>query len=97
MDTSKLADTIIIIIAAASWVIRQLSVIAGAIIEDLLKWDRKRKRNAQYEVWIAARRAARLETEARLREEGYWSNTEIDQAMKAAGEAAAPGYRPWAA
>jgi hypothetical protein len=96
MDTSKLADLIIIAVAAGA-VFHVFVNVAAAIIDDLLKWDRKRKRNAQYKVWIAARVAARLETEARLREEGYWSNTEIGEAMDAAGKAAAPGYRPWGA
>jgi hypothetical protein len=47
-----------------------------------------------HDAFVAARVAAREETEAKLRAEDRWDNYEIQRAMDAAGQAAAPGYRP---
>jgi hypothetical protein len=93
MTTSELADLIIISVAIA-FVINAIANVSSEIANKAIQVKERRARLRLHKRWVAARVAAREETEAKLRAEGRWDNYEIQAAMKAAGEAAAPGYRP---
>lgn len=93
MNASELADTIVIA-AGAAYAYRVLLVILEEATLAVSKRRRLRKRRRDHDRFVAARIAAREETEARLRAEGRWDNYEIQDAMDRAGQQAAPGYRP---
>ena len=93
MTTNELADTIVIA-AGVYWLAGFLMQAGMSIAEELGRAHARRRRMRNHKRWVAARKAAREETEARLRTEGRCDNYEIQDAMKAAGERAVPGYRP---
>lgn len=92
MDMSTAADTIIVYGAIAGFVVILYRAIL-AIAEEIGCKVRNVKRMRKHDAWVAARRGARIATEARLRAEGRWDNYEVQDAMTKAGEAVWPGHR----
>jgi hypothetical protein len=87
------------IVTIAAWVIVGHAIagffanVVSPLIESAIKAHDRRGRLKLHDKWVAARRAARLETEERMRREGYWDNFEIQAAMKRAGDQVDPGHR----
>ncbi len=90
---SELAD-LIIVAAASAYVIHLLANVISEISIEVSKRVRRAKRAKLGMRFATARRAARIECEARMRAEGYWDNDELERTMRIAGEKAAPGFRP---
>jgi hypothetical protein len=94
MDIHTLAD-LIVINAAVVWLTTQvLNPIITEIVISVSDRRRRARRTRDHATWVAARIAAREETEACFRAEGRWNNFELQLKMDAAGERAVPGFRP---
>ena len=93
MDIHTLADHIIVW-AFITFLTYVAFNVLGEIVTAVEKRIARHKRNVQHDRFVAARVAAREECETRFRAEGRWDNFEMQDAMDAAGKAAAPGYRP---
>lgn len=90
---SRAADLVIVYLAGYFFILEVFRALAHAA-KGIDKWNQRRKRNAIHDRWVAARRAAREEVEARLRAENRWSNPEIEEAMTLAGRRVHPDYHP---
>lgn len=91
---SRWADVIIVWTAFYAFIFIVVVPVVTDLIEWIIvkvgqiRWDRANRR------WVAARKAAREELEARMTAEGWWDNYAIQDAMDKAGQEAAPGHHP---
>jgi len=87
------------IVTIAAWIIVGHAIagfyanVVTPLVESAIKANGRRARMKLHRRWVAARVAAREETEARMRREGYWDNYEIQDAMRAAGDRVDPFHR----
>jgi hypothetical protein len=93
MDIHTLADLIVINAAVVWFTTQVVNPIITEIIISVSDRRRRAHRTRDHATWVAARVSAREAVTLKMRDAGYWDNYEMQDAMKAAGDKAVPGFR----